>query len=126
LIADTSTGLALGALPGLEDFGAAVHPVLSVVDGVVCSPGQLRRLPNRKRDEAGLLVLMDWSNTLRGPGFALPATTTYRVPILTAQDALELGAVAMVSSFMLGYEEEVEAACLPDALSLVLRCPARL
>jgi DhnA family fructose-bisphosphate aldolase class Ia len=112
IVVDTSAGLSLGALPGLEDFAGAVRPVLSLVDGVVCSPGQLRRLGERTRAEAALLVRMEWTNTLRGPDFVLPPSGTRRVPVLTPQDALDLGAVAMVTSFLLGYEEEIEADCL--------------
>ncbi len=112
IVVDTSAGLSLGTLPGLEDYGQAVRPALSLVDGVVCSPGQLRRLGGRTRKEAALLVRMEWTNTLRGADFVLPPTTTQRVPLLTPQDALDLGAVAMVTSFLLGYEEEIEAACL--------------
>ncbi len=112
IVVDTSAGLSLGALPGLEDFAGAVRPVLSIVDGVVCSPGQLRRLGERTRAEAALLVRMEWTNTLRGPDFVLPPDDTRRVPVLTPQDALDLGAAAMVTSFLLGYEEEIEADCL--------------
>jgi len=112
LIVDASGGLVLGALPGLEDFAAAARPVLPVVDGLVCSPGQLRRIANRTRGEASLLVRMDWTNTLRKDDFVLPLTRTYRLALLTAQDAAELGATAMVCSFLLGYEEEIEAASL--------------
>lgn len=112
LIVDASGGLALGALPGLEDFGAAARSVLPVVDGLVCSPGQLRRNLTRTRDEASLLVRMDWTNTLRGSDFVLPPGNVQRLPLLTVADALDLGATAMLSSFLLGYEEDIEAACL--------------
>ncbi len=112
LIVDASGGLALGVLPGLEDFAAAARPVLPVIDGLVCSPGQLRRIANRTRGEASLLVRMDWTNTLREDDFVLPLTTAYRLALLTAQDAADLGATAMVCSFLLGYKEEIEAASL--------------
>lgn len=112
LVVDVSGGLALGALPGLEDYSTAVRSVLTTVDGLVSSPGQLRRIADRTRGEASLMVRMDWTNTVRGSDFVLPPTTTQRIPLLTAQDALDLGATAMVGSFLLGYEEEIEAACL--------------
>jgi DhnA family fructose-bisphosphate aldolase class Ia len=112
LILDTSSGLVLGALPGVENFGQVVSPALALVDGVVCSPGQLRRFSKLTRGEAGLLVRVDWTNTLRGQGFVLPPINPHRVPILSAQDAQELGAAAMVSTFLLGYDEEIEAGCL--------------
>jgi DhnA family fructose-bisphosphate aldolase class Ia len=120
VMVDVSAGLALGALPGLEDFQAGVAPVLPVIDGLVCSPGQLRRIERRKQDEAGLLVRLDWTNVLRGPDFVLPPSRPQRVPLLSARDASDLGACGMVISFLLGYEEEVEAACMKDTVQLAL------
>jgi DhnA family fructose-bisphosphate aldolase class Ia len=112
LMLDTSAGLALGALPGLDDFAEGVRPVMAAVDGLVCSPGQLRRISSLARGDAGLLVRADWTNTLRGSDFVLPPTAARWQPILSAPEALDLGAVGMVSTFLLGYEEEVEAECL--------------
>lgn len=120
LLVDVSAGLALGALPGLEDFQAGVGPSLPVMDGLVCSPGQLRRVERHKQDEAGLLVRLDWTNVLRGPDFVLPPGHPQRVALLTARDASDLGACGMVISFLLGYEEEVEAGCMRDTVQLAL------
>jgi len=120
LILDASAGLSLGALPGLEDFGAGVTPVLPWLDGMVCSPGQLRRLKNRTRADAALLVRVDWTNTLRDETFPLPTETPKHLTILEAPDALDLGAAAMVSTFLLGYEESVEAGCLKATVQLAL------
>jgi DhnA family fructose-bisphosphate aldolase class Ia len=120
LIVDASGGLVLGVLPGLDDFASAARSVLPVVDGLVCSPGQLRRLADRTRGEASLLVRMEWTNTLRGSDFVLPPATTKRVPLLTVQDALELGATAMVTTFLLGYEEDIEGACLKQVVQWAL------
>ena len=39
---------------------------------------------------------------------------------LSAQDTLDLGATAMVASFLLGYEEDVEAACLRHTVQWAL------
>jgi len=120
LLLDASAGLSLGALPGLEDFSTALQHVLPHLDGLVCSPGHLRRLGNRTRTDAALLVRVDWTNTLRGAAFPLPPDTATRVSILEADDALELGASGMVLSFLLGYEEAVEAACLKATVQLAL------
>jgi DhnA family fructose-bisphosphate aldolase class Ia len=120
LIVDTSAGLVLGPLPGLEDYASAVRPVLSIADGVVCGAGQLRRLEKRSMHEAGLLLRMDWSNTLRGPGFVLPPEENLQVQLFSAQDALDFGVVAMVSTFLLGYEEEIEAACMKRTVNLAV------
>ncbi len=120
MLLDASAGLSLGALPGLEDFSASVHPVLSWLDGLVCGPGQLRRLVSPIRSNPALLVRMDWTNTLRGDAFPLPPETATHIFILEANDALELGATGMVISFLLGYEEAIEAACLKAAVQLSL------
>jgi DhnA family fructose-bisphosphate aldolase class Ia len=120
LMVDTSAGLSLGTLIGLEDFQAAVRPVLPLVDGVVCSPGQIGKLTNLKKEEAALLVRMDWNNTLRGSDFVLPAANARRVPLLTPQNAMYLGAAGMVNTFLLGYDEEIEASCLRTTVQLAL------
>lgn len=113
VLLDTSAGLSLGALPSLQ-------PVLPLLDGLVCSPGQMRRLGNRTSADAALLARMDWTNTLRGPAFPLPLETAIRLTILDAQDALELRASGMVLSILLGYDEAVEAACVKAAVQLGL------
>lgn len=120
LLLDTSAGLSLGALPGLEDFAGGVKPMRRLVTGLVCSPGQLGKLGSAQKEDAGLLVRMDWSNTRRGGDFLLPPTQAQRVPILSAEDALELGAVGMVTTILLGYEEEVEAESIRSTVQLSL------
>ena len=120
LLVDASAGLVLGALAGLEIFVKGVRPILPLVNGIVCSPGQLSRLDHLQKSDAGLLVRMDWNNTLRSTDFVIPAALTQRVQILTAQDAVDLGAVGMVNTFLLGYEEEIEAACLKSTVQLAL------
>lgn len=102
----------MGPLPGLEHFSKAVLPILPLVDGIVSSPGQTRKLSGRTRQDAALLVRADWTNALRGAGFVLPPETIDLVPLLSPQDALDLGASAMVIYFLLGHEEEIEAGCL--------------
>jgi DhnA family fructose-bisphosphate aldolase class Ia len=121
LIIDTSSGLSLGALPGLEHFTEAVQPVLQLADGIVVSPGQARRLPDRTRSEAALLVRGDWTNALRSQDFVLAPETTSRVSLLDPGDALDLGASALVIYFLLGYEEQIEADCLRTTVQQAFR-----
>ncbi len=120
LVIDTSAGLSLGALPGLEDFTQAVAPLLPLVDGIVASPGMARRLSGRTRHDAALLVRADWTNALRGPDFVLPPEMVGSVPLLEPADALDLGASALVVTFLLGHEEAVEADCLRRTVQLAL------
>lgn len=120
LLLDASAGLSLGTLPGLENFSEGVRPLLAGLDGIVCSPGQLRRLEPRSRLDAPTLVRMDWTNTLRPRSFVIPTETASQVVILEPRDCLELGASGMVFSFLLGYEEIIEAACLRTTVQLQL------
>jgi DhnA family fructose-bisphosphate aldolase class Ia len=120
LVVDTSNGLVLGALPGLERFGEAVDPVLPLLDGIVTSPGQARNLGTRTRKDAGLIVRADWTNALRGSDFVLPPDNIEYLPLLGPKDALDMGANALVMHFILGYHEEIEAQCLKRVVNLSL------
>jgi DhnA family fructose-bisphosphate aldolase class Ia len=125
LIIDTSAGLSLGSLPGLEDFENGVRPFFPFADILVCSPGQLRHLDQGTSDQPSLFVRMDWTNVLRDPEFVLPPTNPCRVPILTPETASQLGAVGMACSILLGFAEEVEASCVRDSAQWALAGKAR-
>jgi DhnA family fructose-bisphosphate aldolase class Ia len=112
LVVDSSSGLSLGPLPGLEHYRAAVTPILPLVDGIVASPGQSRQLMARSRNDAGLLVAGDWTNAFRGDDFVLPPEHIKYIPLVNAGDALDLGANALVLHFLLGHEEEIDAHCM--------------
>lgn len=116
LIVDTSAGLWQGPLPGLENFAGAAQQVLPLADGLVTSPGMARRLAGRTRSDAALLVRADWTNALRGPDFVLPPETISRIPLVDPAAALDLGASALVLTFLLGHGEQVEADCLKQTV----------
>jgi DhnA family fructose-bisphosphate aldolase class Ia len=120
LVFDTSNGLVFGALPGLEHFEETIRPLLRLLDGIVTSPGQARKLGSRTSQDAALLVRADWSNALRGEAFVLPPETIQYVPVLNAAEALDLGANALVMRFILGHEEEIEARCMQRLVNLAL------
>jgi len=120
LVVDVSQGLSLGALPGLEDFDAAVQPILPLVDGIVASPGGVRLLAGRTRQEATLLVCSNWTNAFRKSEFVLPPERIHYLPLLDPVDVLDLGANAMVMQLLLGYEEQIEAQCIHQVVELAL------
>jgi DhnA family fructose-bisphosphate aldolase class Ia len=120
LVVDTSNGLVLGALPGLEHFSEAVNPLLPLLDGIVTSPGQARNLGSRTHQEASLVIRADWTNALRGDAFVLPPENIQYLPLLNPAEALDLGANALVMHFILGYQEEIEAQCLKRVVDLAL------
>lgn len=121
LVVDASAGLMLGALPGLENFAEAIAPILRLADGVVLSPGQARKLARRTKAEATLLVRADWTNALRGDDFVLPPETIKYLTLIDPSDALDLGASALVTYFLLGFEEQVDADCLKTTVQLALQ-----
>jgi DhnA family fructose-bisphosphate aldolase class Ia len=120
LVVDTSSALVLGALPGLERFNHAVQPLLSYMDGIVTSPGQARNLGTRTHQQAGLIVRADWTNALRADDFVLPPENIKYLPLLEPNDAIDLGANALVMHFILGHQEQIEAQCLHRAVNLAL------
>lgn len=120
LVVDTSGGLTLGVLPGLENFSEATKPLLHLVDGIVTSPGQSRNLVTRTHQDAALIVRADWTNALRGDDFVLPPEQVSYLPLLEPSDALDLGANALVMHFILGHTEEIEAQCLKRVVHLAL------
>jgi DhnA family fructose-bisphosphate aldolase class Ia len=120
LVVDTSNGLVLGALPGLEDFSAALSPLLPLVDGVVTGPGQSRNLGTRTRQDAALILRSDWTNGLRNADFVLPPDNIAYLPLLEPRDALDLGANALVMHFILGHTEQIEAQCLKWVVHLAI------
>lgn len=120
LVVDTSNGLVLGTVPGLEHFTDVVKPLLPMMDGVVTSPGQARNLGMRTRQEAALLVRADWTNALRGDDFVLPPENIQYIPLIDSSDALDLGANALVMHFILGHSEEIESQCLQRVVHLAL------
>jgi DhnA family fructose-bisphosphate aldolase class Ia len=118
LVIDTSKGLSNGALPGLERFAEAVKPVLPLLDGLVTSPGQVRRLTDRTRTDAGLLVRVDWTNALRDKDFVLPPETIHYMLLTDPIGAQDLGSSAMVTYFLLGFDEEIDARCMTNTVQL--------
>jgi len=120
LFLDTSGGISLGPLPGLEEFKKSIPRILPSVDGLICSPGLLRRLTDIHGSDVTLLVRMDWTNTLRDATFPLPPVTPKHLSILEPKEALALGANGMVINLLLGYGEAIEAHCLKVAVQLAL------
>ena len=118
LVLDTSKGLSLGVLPGLERFAEAIQPVLPLLDGLVTSPGQVRRITDRTRSDAGLLVRADWTNALRDENFVLPPEKIHYMLLIDPAGAQDLGSSAMVAYFLLGFEEGIESRCMLNTVQL--------
>lgn len=121
IVVDTSAGLSLGPLPGLEHFMESVSPILPVADGLIASPGQSRKILGRTRQDAALLMRADWTNALRSSNFVLPPETIIHIPMFSPRDGLDLGVSALVVYFLLGHEEQIEAGCLKTTVQFAIQ-----
>lgn len=120
ILIDASAGLSLGVIKGLDQFSKGVRPFLKEISALVCSPGQLNQMGPLNRGDASILVRVDWTNTIRGEGFVLPVTESKYVPILTARDAMDVGADGMVTTILLGYDESIEADSIRGAVQMAM------
>lgn len=117
-------GLMLGPIAGLADLEKTIRmAVNSKVDAVVLSPGQVGRMIHhfKGRKAPALLVRADWTNAFRGESFILPAREVKRVTVIDAEDAVALGASAVIAFFCVGYEED-EAHNLESVAVLARSC----
>ncbi len=85
------------------------------VDGILLSPGQALRLAPlfQGREGPALIVRADWMNAPRLGNAnitnAVPQRRLVHQKVLTAEQALALGATAITVYLFLGYDDEVEA-----------------
>lgn len=98
------------------------------VDGILVSPGQALRLAPffEGRDSPALIVRADWMNMPRLPGnnriSAVPQTRLMHQKMLTAEQALSLGAHAITIYLFLGFSDEVEAAGIESCARFANEC----
>jgi class I fructose-bisphosphate aldolase len=98
------------------------------VDGILLSPGQAIRLAPlfQGREGPALIVRADWMNMPRLPGAnvlsAAPQTRLFHQKVLTAEQALALGATAITIYLFLGFDDEVEAAGIESCARFASEC----
>ena len=111
LIIDTSITASLGAVSGLENIKKTVSKINTICDGIIVNPGQLEHhadlLGGARR--AAPIVRLDWTNYTRDESFCLPAVDIHRVLISGVEDALRLGASAVLMRYLMGFDDEFEA-----------------
>jgi class I fructose-bisphosphate aldolase len=97
-------------------------------DGILMSPGQAIRLAElyQGRDGPALIVRADWMNMPRlgssNVTNAVPQKRLLNQKILTAEQALSLGATAITIYLFLGYDDEMEATGVRNAARFVSEC----
>ncbi len=98
------------------------------VDGVLMSPGQAQRLAPlfQGRDGPAMIVRADWMNMPRLGGAnvtnAVPQRGLFHQKVLTAEQALSLGATAITIYLFQGYGDDWEAECVDSCAKFASEC----
>lgn len=111
LILDTTIASSLGAPPSLEDLQGVLRACNALFDGIVLNPGQMEHLSSDLggKNRSAPLVRVDWTNAYRDADFCLPVSEVKRVEISQAEDVMNLGGSACVSTFLMGFSDDFEA-----------------
>ena len=108
---DLSAPAGIGVVEGLQNFSEAISQINTICDGVIVNPGTLEKsaeLFGGARRSAPV-VRVDWTNYRRGSNFCLPGKPIQHVMISDVEDALRLGAEAVLIRHIMGVEDEFEA-----------------
>lgn len=98
------------------------------VDGILLSPGQAMRLAPlfQGRDGPALIVRADWMNMARlgsaNVTNSVPQRRLFYQKVLSAEQALALGASAITIYLFLGYDDEVEARGIDSCARFASEC----
>ncbi len=124
LMLDLTLASSVGAQPGTENISETLGRCNAVFDGIILNPGQLEHhaeLVGGKM-RASPLVRIDWTNAYHDKEFGLPASTVTRVTLSDGEDALGLGASAVVATFLLGFGEDPESENIRSISLLAREC----
>jgi DhnA family fructose-bisphosphate aldolase class Ia len=124
LLLDLTITSSIGAQPGLENISEVLRQLNTVFDGIIINPGQLEHHANLLggKSRAAPLTRVDWTNAYRGKDFWLPAARVTRILLSSGEDALHLGASAVVSTLLLGFDEELESENIKSISLLAREC----
>jgi class I fructose-bisphosphate aldolase len=98
------------------------------IDGILLSPGQASRLAShfQGREGPALIVRADWMNMPRlgtsNVANAVPQRLLLHQKVLTAEQALSLGATAITIYLFLGYNDRIETAGIDICARFVREC----
>jgi DhnA family fructose-bisphosphate aldolase class Ia/ferredoxin len=98
------------------------------VDGILVSPGQATRLAPlfQGRDGPALIIRADWMNMPRlgtsNVANSVPQRTLYHQKVITAEQALALGATAITIYLFLGNSDRIEATGIDVCARFAAEC----
>ncbi len=124
LFIDTSVASTLGATDGLENLAQVLQNINCICDGIIINVGQAEHNANYLggKNRASSIVRMDWTNAYRDKEFCLPAANVKRCMISNGEDALTIGASAVIATMFLGFDDEFEAENIKDISHLSREC----
>src|SRR4030042_4474728 len=115
--------------PNVVNLRSTVEAVIAGgVDGILLAPGQALRLAPlfKGRDGPALIVRADWMNMPRlgtsNVTNAVPQRLLLNEKVITANQALSLGATAIPIYLFLGYSDRVEAIGIDKCAKFVNEC----
>jgi class I fructose-bisphosphate aldolase len=115
--------------PNVVNLHSIVEAVIrGGVDGILLSPGQAIRLAPlfQGRDCPALIVRADWMNNPRlgsaNVTNSVPQRHLFHQKVLTAEQALKLGAVAITIYLFLGYDDQIEATGIESCARFASEC----
>ena len=115
--------------PNVVQLRSILQAVMrGAVDGILMSPGQAIRLAPLFQGNAGpaLIVRADWMNMPRlgsaNVTNAVPQRQLLHQKVLTAEQALSLGATAITIYLFLGYDDETEARGIESCSQFASEC----
>src|SRR4051794_33169247 len=118
-------GLHLGPVLGAVDIGATLETLADAgADAFLVSPGVARAFPSvfTGRGAPALIIRVDWTNRWRAPDQLGSPEGRGRV-IAPVEDAVRLGADAVLAYVFLGYDDpDAEARQVEDVARLVSDC----
>ncbi len=124
LLIDTTVASTLGSTEGMENLAQVLQKINCNCDGIIINVGQAEHnaglLAGKKR--AAPIVRMDWTNAFRDEEFCLPVGNVKRCMISNGEDALTIGASAVIATMFLGFDDEFEAENIKDISHLAREC----
>jgi class I fructose-bisphosphate aldolase len=115
--------------PNVVNLRPTIEAVIAGgVDGILLAPGQVLRLAPlfKGRDDPALIVRADWMNAPRldtsKVSNSVPQRLLVNEKVITAGQALSLGAAAITVYLFLGYSDKVEANGIDKCARFVNEC----
>jgi len=103
-------GQMLGPIKGVRRLGDTLEKVVEGgADGILVSPGQAARLNHlfHGKNAPAMLIRADYVNAFRTLTYTLPIKEIHHFQTISPQEALKLGASAIVTYYLIGRHDQI-------------------